>query len=637
MSAGTVISGGFPGRVAQEVTPNQKCSGCLHYDGQAGRIGACTIGSRPWLCGDGGAADIGYAPLVRGAGTYLPGMSNHDAQAPEVETQFVSDLYGAGSTRPVTFEQVSLGEEHVHFIKSMVAQHASLQREMCRLCKSQGSIGVAPWTNDPQVCTCEPIAARDIAKSLAPRLNNRQRSILSLNDVTAFVYDVAKAGYKMPLEKGTLYHESGRYDVSPAGDGSGKHNVDFHPHGGGQSARVGTFGSRREAAGGAAAHAQRFASGSTGPARSAPAKPKTSVGSPDGGRSTKTPPGLPSMRGATSLVHKGEVRSPTKTKTKTSTATEVRSPTSTSTDAYTQGNVTVTGGAGSGDTHVHLHGSGSKQAHRADKKAHEARSRGAADRPEKMMRETGASRPKKDSVEKSLELLRKATASLLSGAETATHRAIGASEIAHKFSHHLDAHRMHSTAANMHRVAAGLHRQEAAQASGAHGGRTIAALHDAHARVHEAAQEAGVSRPEVSKAVGHGFTAGQSVIHNPSADPKGGSPATVGTRSTATHVHLKQGKRGFMVPHSEVSPALTKSLSFTPHPESPRNRVATASHGEYEISASNKPGKSHRLDYYPRGGGDHPSQTHHFSDHGSAVAFAQGHHRDVSIVHQDGR
>ena len=202
MSAGTVISGGFPGRVAQEVQPNPKCRGCLHYVDSAGRTGACSIGLRPWLCGDtGDAADIGYAPIDGGAGAYLPDMSNHGAHAHEVETQCVSDLYGAGSTKPVQMQQVSLGEEHVHLIKSMVSQHTAMQKSQCRLCKSAGTHGMQPFNNEPQVCTCEPIEAIAIAKSLASRLTNRQRASMTLEDVTQFVYDVAKSGFKMPVEK----------------------------------------------------------------------------------------------------------------------------------------------------------------------------------------------------------------------------------------------------------------------------------------------------------------------------------------------------------------------------------------------------------------------------------------------------
>lgn len=197
-SPSTVVSGGFPGRIAQEVNPNPKCNGCLHYDGQAGRVGACLVGLRPWLCGEGEMQDIGYAPITRGAGSYLPPMGNHPAQAGEVSTQEVSDLHGAGSTRGVTFQQVSLGEEHVQLVKSMFSTHVERQQSMCRLCKSRGTIGMAPANVGPQVCTCEPIAARDIAKALVPRMSNAQRMSYDLDEITDWVRGVAKAGFKMP-------------------------------------------------------------------------------------------------------------------------------------------------------------------------------------------------------------------------------------------------------------------------------------------------------------------------------------------------------------------------------------------------------------------------------------------------------
>jgi len=201
MGAGTVISGGFPGRVAQEVQPNQKCEGCLHYDRQAGRTGACTIGERPWNCGTGEAQEVGYAPIARGAGSYLPDMGNHGSHAPEVAPQGAADLYGAGSTRPVTFHQVSLGEEHVHLVKSMVEGHARVQKSRCRLCSMQGAHGVAPPNVGFQVCTCEPIAAELVAKAVAGRMGNALRAAVPFAELVEWVRAVAKAGFRLPVPK----------------------------------------------------------------------------------------------------------------------------------------------------------------------------------------------------------------------------------------------------------------------------------------------------------------------------------------------------------------------------------------------------------------------------------------------------
>lgn len=201
MPAGTVISGGFPGRVAQEVQPNQKCEGCLHYDRQAGRTGACTIGERPWNCGEGEAQEVGYAPLHRGAGSYLPDLSNHGAHAPEVDPHGSSDLYGVGSTRPVTFHQVSLGEEHVHLVKSMVESHTRIQKSQCRLCSMQGSHGTAPANVGYQVCTCAPIQAETVAKAIEGRMSNALRVAVPFDELVEWVREVTKAGFRLPIPK----------------------------------------------------------------------------------------------------------------------------------------------------------------------------------------------------------------------------------------------------------------------------------------------------------------------------------------------------------------------------------------------------------------------------------------------------
>jgi len=295
----------------------------MHYDGQAGRTGVCTIGDSPWKCGDGDAQDIGYAPIARGAGSYLPDMSNHGAHAPEVGAQGTSELYGAGSTRPVTFHQVSLGEEHVHLVKSIVGRHTELQKSQCLLCSMRGARGGAVRPDIGfQSCTCAPIQATDVAKTLVSRMSNAQRVGVSFDDLAQWVRDVAKAGFKLPvprkarslgarvvdperraedralnrpkkpalsdqvqaeaktrksdpiqiqldragghltptIEKASFYHMAGRYDVTPAG--GGKHHVDFHPREGGPSSRLnGPFGSPKAARHALMVHARRVTEG----------------------------------------------------------------------------------------------------------------------------------------------------------------------------------------------------------------------------------------------------------------------------------------------------------------------------------------------------------------------------------------
>jgi|SRR6185436_11806076 len=201
MPAGTVISGGFPGRIAQEVYPNQKCSGCLHYDGQGGRTGVCTIGLRPDNCGHGEAPAISYAPIARGAGSYLPDLSNHPAQAPEAGPQVVGGLYGSGSTRPVQIQQVSLGEEQLHVVKSVMRSHADLQKTQCLRCSMRGTHGTAPHNIDPQPCSCRTITAEVVAKAVIARMSNALRARVSLEEVAEWVRAVAKAGFRLPAPK----------------------------------------------------------------------------------------------------------------------------------------------------------------------------------------------------------------------------------------------------------------------------------------------------------------------------------------------------------------------------------------------------------------------------------------------------
>ena len=254
MAAGTVISGGFPGRVAQEVQPNPKCSGCLHFDGQGGRTGICTIGTKPWMCGDGDAQDIGFAPIARGAGKYLPDMSNHSVQAREVETQFVSDLYGSGSTRPVKFQEVKLNEGHSLLVKSYYDRYMEMQRTMCRLHQGHGqSYGMAAPSNfDAQVCSCSNPSTRDMAKSLVPQLGNRERTMLEFEDIVEFVEDVVRAGFQR-IEKAVFpAGKYGKFVTSHVGDksgtgmlreSSGRMHVHFHPADGSEPVHVGTSAS----------------------------------------------------------------------------------------------------------------------------------------------------------------------------------------------------------------------------------------------------------------------------------------------------------------------------------------------------------------------------------------------------------
>lgn len=71
---------------------------------------------------------------------------------------------------------------------------------------------------------------------------------------------------------------------------------------------------------------------------------------------------------------------------------------------------------------------------------------------------------------------------------------------------------------------------------------------------------------EMAKA-GHGYKAGDHVVYNPGVDKtSGGTPGTVGGRSTSTHVHfIPKGAgsgKGRMVEHTDVVRPMTKSVTI---------------------------------------------------------------------------
>lgn len=303
-SPGTVISGGFPGRVAQEVTPNPKCHGCLHYDGQGGRTGVCTVGLKPAICGEGELPEFTYAPIARGAGAYLHDMNNHAVQAREVDAQSVGGLYGAGSTRPVQFQVVTLGDEHAHFIKSFIDQHMEVERKCCRLHQGHGlAIGSSPYHNAPQSCSCVSPTDVMVAKALLPRLSNRERVALDVDDVLDFVRafgDVKWTGgvkIEVDAEKGMFHTPVGKYETSRGAGGA--HHVDFHPHEGAKQ-RIGSYPSANHARHALITHARRFASGS---GEASPVRTGAGAGPAEKtGKMKKPGRSLPSMSGAVSVA-----------------------------------------------------------------------------------------------------------------------------------------------------------------------------------------------------------------------------------------------------------------------------------------------------------------------------------------------
>jgi hypothetical protein len=185
---GTVISGGFPGLVSQEVQPNLKCRGCFHFQPQQGKLGVCVVGLQPWNCGEGDSPQTGYSP-VDGPAAIADEANAPVARAAEVDVQEVAPMYSRVANTAMPIKWDVLGEEHVSMAKGLADEWSARQRVFCPL--HQGSGGAAQGTGafnaGYALCKCQPVNRGDIAKSIAANLSNRARHLLDMDDVRYFV------------------------------------------------------------------------------------------------------------------------------------------------------------------------------------------------------------------------------------------------------------------------------------------------------------------------------------------------------------------------------------------------------------------------------------------------------------------
>ena len=170
----------LPGQYAQSVNPNPKCESCLHYDSQQGPTGACMIGLRPWLCGDGDAPEMGYAPLTN-IGPTLP-----------VGSTCPQRLGTEGHDGPdVPMKLVTLGDDYVTAVSAIVSEREALMKMSCPLHQQAiKSMGQYHHSYEEQECRCIPVTDVEVAKALVPLLSNAVRQYVSAQELVDFVGDV---------------------------------------------------------------------------------------------------------------------------------------------------------------------------------------------------------------------------------------------------------------------------------------------------------------------------------------------------------------------------------------------------------------------------------------------------------------
>lgn len=171
----------IPGQIAQQVSPNPKCNNCLHYQGNAGKFGVCTIGLRPWLCGDGDNQIAGYSPLD-GQGPTDPGSSITSVQADA----------GVDQLQTVPMSLTVLGDEHAEMAKSFHDELDSYQKATCPLHQNAGVAKSYGANVGAVVCSCQRITSKSVAQKLWKALENKERVHLTMSDVVFFVRGVRK-------------------------------------------------------------------------------------------------------------------------------------------------------------------------------------------------------------------------------------------------------------------------------------------------------------------------------------------------------------------------------------------------------------------------------------------------------------
>ena len=104
------------------VSPNSKCEGCCHYDGNAiSKGGACEVGTQPAMCGSGTQPRFGYAPLSEMA----PDMVD-DFATPAVSGSPGLMNETGHMEKQITMKHVVLGDEELTIAQRIKGEKMTL-------------------------------------------------------------------------------------------------------------------------------------------------------------------------------------------------------------------------------------------------------------------------------------------------------------------------------------------------------------------------------------------------------------------------------------------------------------------------------------------------------------------------------
>lgn len=183
----------FPGVIAQEVSPNPKCNGCLHYHSNGGTSGVCQVGLRPWLCGEGDNQIAGYSPLAGQKPTDPGDMAEGGHAASDIAQQVV----------PMSL--TVLGDEHAELTKSIHDELQAIERKVCPFHQNSTHANKSYAHVEDPTCNCKRIASKSIARRLYKSLQNNERVHVTEDDVLFFVRGVRKGMGVFDIARSRLY------------------------------------------------------------------------------------------------------------------------------------------------------------------------------------------------------------------------------------------------------------------------------------------------------------------------------------------------------------------------------------------------------------------------------------------------
>lgn len=185
------------------VTPNSKCEGCVHYDGNAAaKGGACEVGSAPALCGSGSEPKYGYAPLAE-----LGPDEIDDLATPQINGQIGAMNEHGQIEQTVMMKRVCLGDEDLTIAQRIAGV---VNNELSKsLGSSQGQVAAHCGVEMARLLYDRPLPlAYVVAKSLhdmyfAPRKQKKYGVVDVIDFLKSHGWDVENS-YEVAQEAGAI-------------------------------------------------------------------------------------------------------------------------------------------------------------------------------------------------------------------------------------------------------------------------------------------------------------------------------------------------------------------------------------------------------------------------------------------------